>query len=333
MSKLKGLVLHMRSGAGIFHCLRPIKYMVVISIYLLISLASVGCSSTSPRSYIDFNDIDSLAQPVIVSGTAADETPLRIAICPILSQKDTIASYRFMSNHLGKELGKSTILLQRQSYAEINVLLANGGADIAFLSSGAYASYSGNEDIVPLAMQERFGVPYYTSCIIVPQNSTYKSLEDLRGSTFAFTDPLSFSGHLAPVYILKQMGETPESFFRNYTYTYSHEKALKAVANRVVDGASVGSHVIDDARINNETLANSIRIIAESQQTGTGPVVARKSMDPEQIQRLQEIFLNMDKEPALKTALKGVMIDRFIKPDPKLYKYLTEIVYEMRTVQ
>ena len=67
-------------------------------------------------------------------------------------------------------------------------------------------------------MQQRNGVPYYHGYIIVSKTSSAESLADLRGKTFAFSDPLSYSGYIALAYILEKMHQTPDSFFHSYSF-------------------------------------------------------------------------------------------------------------------
>jgi len=248
-----------------------------------------------------------------------------------LSQKSTIEAYRLLADHIGAKLGRETILLERKSYAEINVLLANGGADVAFLASGAYISYTGLEDIVPLVTQIRFGLPYYHSYIIVAKDSPFYDLEDLKGKTFAFTDPLSFSGYYVPTYMLRQIGETPETFFKSTIFTYGHEKALQAVANRMVDAAAIGSHVHADSLAKGDGLADKVRIVAISEKSGNGPVVVRKGLGDSEIQALRDIFLAMHEQPELQIALKSLLVDAYVETSQDLYIFQRQIIREFGT--
>jgi phosphonate transport system substrate-binding protein len=302
--------------------------LCLITTFILLIMS--GCTYSSDTAYIDFEEKDDSQSAEISSAQTADgEKPLRIAVCPIISQKNTIESYRTISSYISKKLGEETTLIERKSYAEINALLANGGADIAFLASGAYISYTGAEEIEPLATQVRFGVPYYYSYIIVSKDSNVQSLKGLRGKTFAFTDPLSFSGYLVPIHMLRQTNEKPESFFSNYIYTYSHEKALKAVANKVIDGASIGSHVYYDSKEKKDGLTDMVKIVEISEKSGIGPVVARKALGGNKLKKLKDIFLAMHKEPELEEALKILLVDRYDEFEPDLYEYQRNIIQEM----
>lgn len=307
----------------------PPSILIVLAVLLAATILA-GCAGQANRPYIDFASTSPTGStglnpfdPDVSAGT------LRIAVCPTLSQHNTIDAFRAISGYISQKLGRDTVLLEKKSYTEINVLLANGGADLAFLANGAYNSYDSIGDIEPLVMQVRFGVPYYHAYIIVPADSPVDSLHGLRGKTFAFTDPLSFSGYLVPVHMLRQINETPESLFSNYIFTYSHEKALLAVANKVVDGAAIGSHVYSESIEKKDGLADQVKIIGISEKSGTGPVVVRKSLGEDVIAQLKDIFLSMDQEPELESALKDLLVDRYVEPIEELYDFPRSIIAEL----
>ena len=314
----------------------PLLILAMAVSLLMLALPLSGCSTAAAarpsRLTIDFTDTVS-AEEYQSDHTREPEAEraLRIAVSPTLSQKSTIEAYRLLAAHIGSKLGRETILLERKSYAEINVLLANGGADVAFLASGAYISYTGLEDIVPLVTQIRFGLPYYHSYIIVAKDSGLTKLEDLRDRTFAFTDPLSFSGYYVPTYMLRQIGESPDTFFKSTIFTYGHEKALQAVANKMVDAAAIGSHVYADSLAKKDGYAERVQIIALSEKSGNGPVVVRKGLGDAEIQSLKEIFLTMHQDPDLKDALSILLVDAYVETSQELYAFQRQIIREFGT--
>ena len=179
-------------------------------------------------------------------------------------------------------------------------------------------------------MQERNNVFYYTGYIIVPRHSKAKSLDDLRGKPFAFSDPLSYSGYLCLAHELQKKGFTPENFFSSYMFTYSHDKSLRAVANNVAAGATISSSVYDHTYRRAPELAEAVRIIEVSEKAGTDPVVVRQSLAREQKAILRELFLAMSQDPDMKPILYGLHIDRFISPQPELYSGIRSMLREVR---
>lgn len=302
-----------------------IACFILVNMILLIS----GCGNQGPKLYVNFNETEKLEHPAPVNRSA--EQPLKLAVSPVLPQKETIGYYRQIAEHLAIQTGRPTELIQRQSNLEVSVLLANGGADIAFFSTGAYTAYEGAAELEALVAQQRNGVPFYHSFVIVAKESNINSFPDLEGKSFAFTDTLSFSGYIFPSYLLKSKGKTPEQFFSRYLFTYNHTKSLRAVADKVVDGAAIDSLVYERAQENTPELADAVRIIATSMPLGTGPVVVKKDMERNQKDLLRSIFLNMHYNADMRQTLKGLGIERFVEYTSKYYEYPSGIVGEKRT--
>ena len=291
-------------------------------VLLLLCLCS-GCYPAATQSgYVDFREVESPQDFAVHRDTEA----LRVAIASVLLPQENIMHYRAIADYLGRKLNRPVILLQRRSYAEIALLLLNGGADMAFFSSGGYANYIGLDDITLLASQQRMGMPWYQGYLLVHRDSPIRSVDDLRGRTVAFTDPLSYSGHAFLEYELFRRGETPEKFLDYYIYTYSHDSSFRAVLNHVVDAAPVSRIVYDRAKERQPELADMVRIIAVSAQAGTAPVVAGKTLPPAQQDRIRELLLVMHEAPEMKAPLESLSIDCFVAPQPELFTPVRDVL-------
>ena len=278
---------------------------------------------TATTPYIDFSQ--SSENSSLPNKTDSDQRPILIALASVMSPHETIGYYRKIADYVSKKTGRQAILVQRKTYAEVNMLLANGDVDIAFLSTGAYSSYRGMNEIELFVMAEHRGNSLYTAELIVHKDSPFQKFEDLEGKTFAFTDPLSYSGHMVIEDRLKQNNTVPEKFFSRYFYTYSHDKALWAVANKVADAASLDSQIYEYAKEKTPELTGNVRIIASFKGAPTGPVVISKKLKIEQKEQLRYIFLSMQEDPEAFEAMQGLVIDRFIIPTPELYEPLRKL--------
>lgn len=295
---------------------------ITLSILIFLLIFTSSCkNNTTP--YIDFNqpseDISSQ------NNGKSDERPILIALASVLSPHETITYYRQIADYVSKKTGRQAILVQRKTYAEVNMLLANGDIDIAFLSTGAYSSYRGMNEIELFVMAEHEGNTLYTPEIIVHKDSNITTISDLENKVFAFTDPLSYSGHMVMEDYLRQKDTDPEKFFKRYFYTYSHDKSLWAVATKVTDGAIFDSQIYEYAKIKTPEIANKVRIIASMPPVPTGPVVISKKINAEQKEQLRQIFLTMHEDPEVAVAMQHLVIDRFVIPTPELYEPLRKL--------
>jgi phosphonate transport system substrate-binding protein len=291
-----------------------------ILVFLLFFTSSCK-NSTTP--YIDFSQPSETI--ALQNHDKSDERPILIALASVVSPHETITYYRQIADYVSKKTGRQAILVQRKTYAEVNMLLANGDIDIAFLSTGAYSSYRGMNEIELFVMAEHTGNSFYTPEIIVHTDSDLQTISDLKDKVFAFTDPLSYSGHMVMEEYLRQKNTDPEKYFKRYFYTYSHDKSLWAVATKVTDGAVIDSQIYEYAKMKTPELAAKVRIISSMTTAPTGPIVISKKMKVEQKEQLRHIFLTMHEDPAVAAALRNLVIDKFVYPTPELYEPLRKL--------
>ncbi len=254
-----------------------------------------------------------------------DDNRLCVAIAGVLSPSKTLESYQELLSYMSERLGRQVTMILKPTYAEINDLVHGGRADVAFICSLAYVE--GNEDfgMELLVTPQVHGDTVYYSYLIVPRDSTNISLQDLRGGSFAFTDPMSNSGHLVPTYQLLLLGETPASFFARYFYTYSHDNSIMVVADRLVDGAAVDSLVYDHLVASDPELASETKITVRWGPYGIPPIVFSPTMDPRLKQQLQDFFLELHKSNEGMKILNDLSIDKFVLGTDGSYDSIREM--------
>ncbi|MBC8162562.1 MAG: phosphate/phosphite/phosphonate ABC transporter substrate-binding protein, partial [Roseiflexaceae bacterium] len=79
--------------------------------------------------------------------------------------------------------------------------------------------------------------PHYYSAIITKKGSGIVTLEDLKDKNFAFVDPASTSGHLAPKTLLVQNNIDPDTEMKT-VFAGSHPTAVLAVWNGSADAGA-----------------------------------------------------------------------------------------------
>lgn len=260
------------------------------------------------------------ADSTAAAGTvASNRTPLRIAVAAMISPEETLGAYQDLMDYLAAKLGRPVEIKQRRTYQEVNDMLGAGKLEAAILCSGPYVHARRQYGVDLLAVPVIEGSPTYRSYIIVPADSPATSLADLAGKRFAYTDPLSTSGRLYPVYALLEAGRDPSTFFTRTFFTYSHDNSIEAVAERVADGAAVDSLIYNYLRRSNPELVARTRVIQQSPPLGAQPVGAPRRGDPSLKRGIQAAFLGLDGDPAARPILRKLGVDRFIAGDDSLY--------------
>jgi phosphonate transport system substrate-binding protein len=276
---------------------------LVVTAWLL-----MACTGLQAASLPEVDLAQRTALPAVAS---AAPRPLRLAVAAILSPQGTADSYQELADYLSAALDRPVELVQRRTYAEINALIADNQVDLAFVCTSAYLDGAANLTMDLLAAPIIEGESVYRAQLIVPRASPAASMADLRGQTFAFTDPMSLSGRVYPTFLVQQLGAQPDAFFANIFFTYSHDRAIEAVAAGVADGAAVDSLVLRYALVRDPALAAKIKIIHTSPPFGIPPVVVPASLPARQKVQLQDLLLKMHEDAGGRRVLAHLGIDRF----------------------
>ena len=283
---------------------------------LLSAIMVFGCS----RGKSEVKEID-LTQAKREVATAGLEKPkLYVAIAAMISPSETFNLYESLIHYVSKKLGIPIEFKQRKTYQEVNELLERKQIDFAFICTGGYLQARKTFPVELLTIPVVENQPYYRALIIVRKGSGITRFDQLRGKSFAFTDPLSNTGYDYVYKILEKERTTPEQYFSKVIFTYAHDNSIQAVSRGLVDGASVDKLVYDFLLKSMPARVSNVEVIQESQRFGNPPFVVRPDLPDTLKDRLREVFLNMDRDPEGKEILRKIMIDRFIRGNNSLYE-------------
>ena len=292
-----------------------------ISLSLIMFLSS-GCSRDAGYTPIDFSNTIKTEK---FKSLDDKEHTLKVAVSAMVSPKETFSTYRDLIDYIGDHLNYKIQLIQRKTYGDINELFLKQQIDLAFICSGPYAVGKEKYGFEALAVPVIREKPFYQSYLIVNKNSSIEKIEDLRNGVFAMTDPASNTGAMVPLYWLAKMGEKPETFFKNVTYTYSHDNSILAVARSLVDGAAVDGIIWEYYNARNPLNTSQTRVIKKSIPFGSPPFVASKYLASKIKEKARDLLLNMHQDPKGRPILKELMIDRFVSPKDTWYQPVREI--------
>lgn len=322
--------MNMLHGKGVLSGLRGLSRVLLTALQLALlcscCILLLGCEE--PREVKKI----SLAEKVAPGNeqNQAAGSRLRVAVSAILSPRETFDSYRDMLKYLEKRLGTPTELIQRETYQEVNELIGKRKLEMAFICTGAYVEGRDTQDMELLVVPVVKGEPVYYSYVIASAQAKIQGLEGLRGKSFAFTDPLSNTGYIAPRYLLLQKNERPEGFFLKTIFTHSHDRSIEAVAKGLVDGAAVDSLVFDAMGETNPELIAQLEIIDKSPPFGIPPVVVPKELPFARKEQLREILLAMHDDPEGREILRKLKIDRFVRAEDSLFDSVREMFEKIR---
>lgn len=293
---------------------------------VLIALFLSACQTAASHLDFRFSEVEpASAQVYAPNGTQ----PLRVAIAAVISPKGNVESYSELLDYIGRKMHRPVQLVQRQTYAEVNDLIKSGEVDLGFVCTSAYVAGQREFGMELLVAPQVNGETVYYSLLIVPSDSSARSMADLRGKVFAFTDPMSLTGRVYPTALVKALGESPETFFARIFFTYSHDNAIKAVANKVADGANVDSLVYDFFVARDPSIAQRTRVIHRSAAFGIPPVVVNPRLSPQLKESLRHLLLQMHSDFEGQLILQNLMIERFVVVSEHIYDSARELTLQV----
>jgi phosphonate transport system substrate-binding protein len=310
--------------------------ILVFVFYKIINLsqAKIVESHISPKSDINISEVNE-KQPPSTEGMAYNQkkSQLRVAIAPIFTPEMSLRLYDGLVKYLGKQVNRESIILQRQTYAEINEVIRDGICDIAFVCTFPYVRGEKDFGMKLLAIPVIEGKTTYNSFIIVPVESRAKSLLDLHGRKFASADIFSCTGWLFPASWLINKGENPRTFFSKHLLAGGHDRSIQSVLFGYVDGAAVCSIVYEQMAYEDSTIKQKTKIIQESPPYGMPPVVAHPDLDPALMHQILNTLLTMHQDAEGKKVLSVQRIERFLTPKKEMYNSVRKAIKMFESIK
>jgi phosphonate transport system substrate-binding protein len=253
-----------------------------------------------------------------VHATEAPKKSIRFGLTATIV-RENLELYDRWAAYLGNKVGRPVQFVQRRTSREAMEMLETGEYDFSWINSYSYAKYREAKFFELMAVPVFEGKPLCRSYVVVHINRSFRTIGDLEGRVFAYSEPDSNSGYILPRQMLSDLGRNPDGFFRHTFFTYSHLETIEAVAEQVADGAAVESYVWEYLNRREPRLTANTKVIQQSETFGFPPLVYRTGVDAELRARMSEALLTMDGDPEGRALLTELALDRFITAPSSLY--------------
>jgi phosphonate transport system substrate-binding protein len=251
---------------------------------------------------------------------------LRVGFVPAEDAQQVMQNAQPLVQILHKELNMEIQPFVAADYTGVVEALRVNKLDVAFLAPASYVLAKNEAHIKVVLKSERKGIPFYYAAIITRADSGIKTLEDLRGKTFAFGDSLSTTGHVFPRKMFKEHGIDPVRDFKQILYSGGHDATVLAVLNGKVDAGATYANSPDNEDtawmryLKDPREQKKIRAIAFSEPIPADNLVISESLDQRVAQKLVDIFLDLSRDPKGKKMLRDLyQIDGFVTASDKDY--------------
>jgi phosphonate transport system substrate-binding protein len=168
---------------------------------------------------------------------------------------------------------------------------------------------------------------YWASLVTYPA-SGIKTVAEIKGHTFAFSDPASTSGHLFPAYGLRKAGLDPDKDIQP-VYAGSHTASFEALYNHKVDAGELNSEQLESATQRSHYKDGDLVFLWKSDPIPTDPFSVRGDLPDGFKKRLTEVLQTLDLstlDPADRKIMVGAGITRLVPQTDGAYQLIRELV-------
>ena len=256
---------------------------------------------------------------------------LRVGFVPSEYAQQVIQNAQPIVDILQQGLGMEVQPFVATDYTGVIEALRVNKLDVAFLTPASYVLAKNEANVRVALKSERKGSPYYYAAIITRAGSGIEKLEDLRGKTFAFGDPLSTSANVFPRKMLKERGIDPVRDFKQILYSGGHDATVLAVLNGKADAGATYANSPDSndtawmRYLKNPDDVKKIRAIAFSEPIPADNLVMNAKLDAEIAKKIELTFLELSRDANGKKMLRDLyQIDGFVPASDKDYDSVRE---------
>ncbi|PIA72825.1 putative selenate ABC transporter substrate-binding protein [Ectopseudomonas toyotomiensis] len=248
---------------------------------------------------------------------------LKVSAIPDEAPTELLRKFKPLGAYLEQELGMKVEFVPVADYAAVVEALAADRIDMAWLGGFTFVQArlkTGNA--VPLVQREQDAE--FTSKFIT-SDPAVKSLQDLKGKSFAFGSVSSTSGSLMPRYFMLQDGIKPEDFFSRVAYSGAHDATAAWVqagkADAGVLNASVWQKLVDAGKVDTD----KVKVFATTPTYYDYNWTVRGNLDADLQAKIKAAFLALDPaKPEHKAILDLQAASRFIETKPENYEGIEE---------
>lgn len=246
---------------------------------------------------------------------------------------DTSAKLAPIYGHIGKLLGekigcKVEVFVATNYNAEIEAMRSDKLEIGEFGPLGYVLAHQVAKAQAVAAFSDKNGQPdHYWASLVTTPNTGIKTVAEIKGHTFAFSDPASTSGHLFPAYGLRKAGINPDKDIKAL-YAGSHTASYEALYNHKVDAGELNSEQLESAKQRGHYKEGDVVFLWKSNPIPTDPISVRGDLNPEFKKRVTEALQTLDLStlPEADRKIMGLGGQRFVPQTDAAYDGIRDLV-------
>jgi phosphonate transport system substrate-binding protein len=264
---------------------------------------------------------------------AADDCPaggtVRFGVEPYDTAARLVPIYEKIGKMIGDKIGCKVEVFVATGYnAEIEAM-RNGKLELAEFGPLGYVlahQVAKAEAVAAFGAVDGKPVTYWASLVTYP-TSGIKTVADIRGRSFAFSDAASTSGHLFPAYGLRKAGLDPDKDVKAI-YAGSHTASFEAIYNHKVDAGELNSEQLESATQRGHYKDGDLVFLWKSDPIPTDPISIRGNLPDAFKKKLTDILQNLDLSSIDEADRKvmGMHGTRFVPQTDSAYDGIRDLV-------
>ena len=279
--------------------MKRIVIFFITAITLIIFGGTSALSSDCRRGVLDKaycdEDLDLVADLPMDESEWVNPSTIIFTYTPVEDPAVYAKAWDGFVKHLAKVTGRKAVFFPVQSYAAQYEAMRSGRLHVAGVNTGGNPVAVSCAGLVPFAMMaSEDGSFGYEMEIIVPSDSSIKSVADIKGKSMAFTSPTSNSGFKAPSAILKsEFGMIPDRDFKA-AFSGKHDNSIMGVANKDYEAASIANSVLGRMIDRGVVDKSKIRTIYKSPTFPTTGYGHAHDLDPTLVAKIKQAFFSFN---------------------------------------
>jgi phosphonate transport system substrate-binding protein len=229
------------------------------------------------------------------AGAGEIPSTLRMSAIPDENPTELMRIYAPFAEYLQREIGIPVQFTPVVDYAATVEGMAANKLDLVWFGGLTHvqARIRTNNTAYAIAMREED--LQFKSVFITNPHANIKSLQELKGKTFAFGSAGSTSGHTMPRYFLLKVGLVPEQDFSKFSFSGAHDAtALWVQSERVDAGAlnfSVWEKLVDTKKVDTA----QVFVFWTTPPYVDYNWTVRGDLDKGLVERIKQAFLKLDR--------------------------------------
>ena len=244
--------------------------------------------------------------------------------------------YRALAAYLAQQIGQPIVPVEDQPWQERRAMLLDGRAALGAICGEPYVLLADQPAppvrllVAPVLRESRYAQrPVYFSDVIVRRDSPAHSFADLRGASWAYNEPGSFSGYHVVQAHLHDLG-LDERFFGSTIFSGAHLESLRLVLAGEVAATALDSIVLAYELHRYPELTAQLRVVASIGPSPIPPLVVARHVPEPLAAELRGAILAMHTNPAGQAALDVGLLAHFTEVNDADYDPIRQ---RLRTIR